>query len=294
MAQEEINLIGYASGIAGADVKCGAAPLFLQKLPVLTSKQWAAVIHPVNDTSLRIDERIRQMTETLAKQVSQLVSKGQTFCVLGGDHSSAIGTWSGAVTALQQKGDIGLIWIDAHMDSHTPETSLSGRIHGMPLASLLGYGYPTLTSILSATPKLKPENVCLIGTRSFEAGEAALLKRLNVKIYFMEEVKERGFDTVWREAVQLVNQRTIGYGISLDLDSIDPSEAPGVDVPEPDGVSAIDVAAALNSSAQDTRLIGTEIVEFDPSRDKNNMTEKLVLSFLNILEKGRQALRSNA
>lgn len=293
MVQEGINLIGYASGIAGVDVKCGTGPLLLQKLPALASMHWDAMVQPVGDASLRMDESVRQITETLAKQVSQLVSNGQTFCVLGGDHSSAIGTWSGAATALQHKGDIGLIWIDAHMDSHTPETSLTGRIHGMPLASLLGYGYPTLTSILRTTPKFKPENVCLIGTRSYEAGEAALLKRLNVKVYFMEEVKQRGFETVWREAVQLVNQHTIGYGISLDLDSIDPTEAPGVDVPEPDGVRAADVATALTSSANDPRLVGTEIVEFDPSRDQNKMTEKLVLSFLDILEKGKQSQRSN-
>lgn len=293
MVQDRINLIGYASGIAGADIQCGTGPIVLQNLPELASLHWETMIHPTNASSLRMDQKVGQINETLAMQVSQLVSKDQRFCVLGGDHSCAIGTWSGAASALQQKGDIGLIWVDAHMDSHTPETSLSGRIHGMPLASLLGYGYPTLTSILSAIPKLKPQNICLIGTRSYEAGEAALLKSLNVRIYFMEEVKQRGLLTVWREAVEFVNQHTVGYGISLDLDSIDPTEAPGVDVPEPDGLHANDVSDVLAMSATDPRLIGTEIVEFDPSRDKNNMTEKLVLSLLDCLMKGKQSIRGS-
>lgn len=286
MVKDNFHLIGYAFGEAGADINTGNAPLVLQQSHDLSSWGWDAMIHAVDTPGLRMDEKVAFTNELLAKKISTLIQHQQAFCVLGGDHTSAIGTWSGAYDALHRQGDIGLIWVDAHMDSHTPETSLSGRVHGMPLASLLGYGYPTLTSILQAAPKLKPSNVCLIGVRSYEAGEAALLKRLNVKVYEMDEIKHRGFMTVWREAVQIVNQHTIGYGISLDLDGIDPSEAPGVDVPELNGLKASDVGEALTASASDPRLIGTEIVEFDPSRDEDKKTEKLIVSFLAMLAEG--------
>src|SRR5204862_2513914 len=126
------------------------------------------------------------------------------------------------------------------MDSHTPATSETGRIHGMPLACLLGHGYPALTHILHSTPKLKPQNVCLIGVRSFEQGEEELWKKLNVRIYFMDEVIERGFATILKEAVNLVSANTVGYGLSIDLDGFDPLEVPGVDVPESDGIHVND------------------------------------------------------
>ncbi|TAK78525.1 MAG: arginase, partial [Gammaproteobacteria bacterium] len=166
-----LYLVGCASGIAGANLHSGEGPLVMQKSPYLSdlAVQWEKVIHaPRLDTALRLDESVSQLCTELAQTVSALARQKQWFSVLGGDHSCAIGTWSGVYDALHDQGDIGLIWIDAHMDSHTPETSESGRIHGMPLASLMGYGYGTLTSILHHAPKLKPEHVCLIGVRSFE------------------------------------------------------------------------------------------------------------------------------
>ena len=153
----------------------------------------------------------------------------------------------------------------------------------MPLACLLGEGDPTLTSLLNEGPKIRAENVCLIGARSYESAEIALLNRLNVRIYFMEDVKARGFENILQEAVKQVSQRTAGYGISLDLDSVDPREAPGVDVPEPDGIHAADLLKGLAQIAADPKLIATEIVEFDPSRDKNHQTEKLVVDLLKTL-----------
>jgi arginase len=153
----------------------------------------------------------------------------------------------------------------------------------MPLACLLGQGYSSLTSILNSAPKIKPQHLCLIGVRSFEGGEAAFLKSMNVKVYFMEEVKQRGFETVLKEAVEYVSRGTIGYGITLDIDAIDPLEAPGVDVPEADGIKVKELKRGLQSVATDNRLIATEIVEFDPSHDKEQMTEKLIISFIEIL-----------
>lgn len=293
MLENSLYLIGYASGIAGVDSNVGKGPLVLQSSPFLpTSKQgfsfhWDAMIRPSSKTLSQADDVVRKPCEELAKKVSELTRKQQSFVVIGGDHTCAIGTWSGVYDALHEKGEIGLIWIDAHMDSHTPNTSESGRIHGMPLACLLGQGYASLTHILHQAPKFKPQHVCLIGVRSFEQGEAELLKQLNVRIYLMEEVKERGFVTVLNEAVKCISANTIGYGLSIDLDSIDPLEAPGVDVPEPDGIHAKDLLTGLSGIASDPKLITTEIVEFDPSRDKEQITEKLIVSLLEVIHTGK-------
>src|SRR3990167_1928836 len=282
-----ISLIAYASGIGGADVHCGEGPLLLQHSFHSSVASWEATIFPPKQTALRVDEIVSNLSERLAKKVSEIIAKKQFISVIGGDHTSAIGTCSGVYDAMHQQGEIGLIWIDAHMDSHTPEATESGRLHGMPFAVLMGYGYPSLTNILQVTPKIKPENVCLIGVRSFERSEAELLKRLNVRIYFMEEVKARGLRKIFQEAVKLVCQHTVGYGISLDLDSIDPQDAPAVDVPAPNGLHAADLLQTMVEIIDDPKLLAMEIVEFDPSHDIDNKTEILVINLLNRIIKKR-------
>lgn len=293
MVDDTLHLVGYASGIAGVDIDCGNGPIVIQQssfMKELVIKgcllDWVAMLTPkrVGDNQALVHD----ITVKLALKVSYLLRNNKRFCVVGGDHTSALGTWSGTYDALHQKGEIGLIWIDAHMDSHTPETSETKRIHGMPLASLMGYGPPDLTTILHASPKIKPENTCLIGVRSYEAGEAALLKRLNVKVYFMEEVRTRGFAAVLEEAIAQVSAKTIAYGISLDLDSIDPIEAPAVDVPEQGGIYGKEIEAGLLTAIKDPKFIGSEIVEFDPKHDIDQKTEKLICSFLEILGKKHQ------
>lgn len=291
----KLHLLGFAFGLAGADPKSGEGPIFLKQSSYLQelekqglAYEWDDMLTLVNNSESKLDETVRNICISLAQKTSILTQEKKLFSVVGGDHTSAIGTWSGVFDAIHKQGDIGLIWIDAHMDSHTPETTESGRLHGMPLACLMGFGYPALTSVLNYQPKLKPENVCLIGVRSYESGEAALLKRLNVRTYFMPEVKERGFATVLREAADHVSKNTLGYGLSIDLDSIDPSDAPGVDVPEENGIVAEDFCAGLLGVAGDVKLIGTEVVEFDPYRDSNHKTEKLLIRILSILARAKQ------
>lgn len=224
-----------------------------------------------------------ELNTQLAEITQDLTAQKQTFMVVGGDHSCAIGTWSGVAAELaKENAALGLIWIDAHMDSYTFDTTPSGNIHGMPLAALFGYGAAKLTHILTSTPKLKPEHVSLIGIRSFESGEAALLHRLGVRIYEMAEIKERGLTCVLQEAIARAKQGTVGFGVSLDFDAIDPQDAPGVGVPEPDGIKDKDLYRALTLLRQEKHLLGIEIVEYNPSLDKNCKTElvinKIVLS----------------
>jgi arginase len=276
-----IHLVGSASGTAAPYSGCADGPLALKNSSYMTELssaglelKWDAILTPEisGDKAGIVTSHCLQ----LAKAVATIAGRQEFFTVFGGDHSCAIGTWSGLHSVTAKSGDIGLIWIDAHMDSHTPETSETGNIHGMPLASLLGKGSQDLTSLLGPAPKFKPEHVCLIGVRSYESGEDKLLKNLNVRVYFMEEVKRRGLTEIMQEALSLVNAGTVGYGITLDLDSIDPKEAPGTGVAEPDGLAAKELCAALNLVADDKRLLGIEIVEFDPHRDVDHMTEKLV------------------
>jgi arginase len=284
-----LPLIGYASGLAGADPHVAEGPLMLQQSAYLTFPfQWETLVTPPPTISTHLDEAVRAMCKPLAKKVAELVSAQKSFIVLGGDNTSSIGTWSGAYEALHQQGDMGLLWIDAHMDSHTPETSESGRIHGMPLACLLGYGYPSLTTLLQETPKFKPEHICLLGTRSFERGEAALLEQLKVRIYYMDEIKQRGWMTVLQEAITKVSLNTLGYGLMIDIDAVDPEEAPGVDVPAPDGIRAEDLYNGIVHITNDPNWLGAEIVEFDPAKDIAHKTEKLILSYMELMARNNR------
>lgn len=215
----------------------------------------------------------------LAEKVESVLKRGFFPVIIGGDHSLAIGTWNGFASHFKQE-PFGLIWIDAHMDAHTPETSPSGAWHGMPLAAMMGHGELNLSQLLSKDPILLPKNLCLVGVRSFEEGEAELLKRLGVKVYMADEVKKRGVATVLKEAVAHVTTHTKKFGISLDMDVIDPQEAPGVGSPEPGGLSAKELISALKIIKIDPRLMGFELVEFNPHKDIEKKTFSLCQQIL--------------
>lgn len=286
MNNKTLTFIGYASGLAAGDPGCGDGPLVLQKSNLINELQkhgirafWEKMLLPSEKGP--VAQQVTELCEDLARLTSLCVKQNKLFTVFGGDHSCAIGTWSGVAHAKLRQGPIGLIWVDAHMDSHTPETSETGNIHGMPVASLLGYGLSSLAQIGNRKPKLKPENICLIGIRSYEKGEAALLKKLGIRVYGMEEIAEKGIDTVLKEAIEHVNKNTCGYGFSIDLDGFDPADAPGVGTPEANGVSAEKFCQALAAQAvNDTRILGAEIVEFNPHHDIQHRTQQVARDLL--------------
>lgn len=226
---------------------------------------------------------LAQINLDLAKQAFIAAEKNQKFITLGGDHSCAIGTWSGAAAAIHSRGDLGLIWFDAHMDSHTPATSPSNNIHGMPLACLLGHGDPALTHILNDHPKIKPENLCLIGIRSFESEEKKLLDTLQVRIFYMDEILERGLDIIIQEALEIVTRHTRGFGISFDLDVMDPLAAPGVGSPADNGLQPESLLQAIKPLENHPLLIGLEIAEYNPSLDRDENTLKFALELINTI-----------
>jgi arginase len=199
------------------------------------------------------------------------------FVVIGGDHSCAMGTWGGVLNATHKPEEFGLIWIDAHMDAHTFATSPSGNIHGMPIAALLGQGGPSLARLCPARGKLSAENLKMMCMRSFEPEEVELLRSLNVTVYSDYELQQcENFPAFFRSVVDRAAQRWERFGISIDLDGVDPNDAPAVGSPEPGGIPAKTLCAALRTVQNHQKLVGIEIAEFEPTQDQNHKTRSLI------------------
>jgi len=225
-------------------------------------------------------QQVYEFTNHLADEVQESIKNKHCPLIIGGDHSMAVGTWSGAVTALDAHQSFGLIWVDAHMDSHTPQTTPSNAIHGMPLAALMGYGESALVHLKGKSPKIDPRHVVLIGVRSFEEGEAALLKRLNVTVYYMDDVKRMGIQNVFEKALLQVTQDTKAFGVSVDLDAFDPSVAPGTGSLEPDGLFPEGVLKAIHTLSQHPLFCALEIAELNPTVDIESKTLTLSQNIL--------------
>jgi arginase len=272
-----IIVIGAASCAGAPDPGCAEGPDALRHYRAfhdtpLQHVEWDAILRVPREAQDAPLHAVAALSARLAAEVEAVLQAGNFPLVVGGDHSCAIGTWSGVHRVLASKGPIGLIWIDAHMDSHTFATTPSGQIHGMPLACLLGHGEAALTAIEGAEAKLRPEHVCLIGVRSFEAGEAALLQRLGVRVFDMDEVRRRGLAAVFDEALSIVRRGTAGFGVSVDLDALDPEEEPGVTTPVPGGLCRAELAAVLSRLRGDPAFVAMEIVEYNPRRDRGHAT----------------------
>lgn len=289
-----IRLVGVASGRGANDPRCEAAPYALRAhLAGRLRRQglrarWTRVMQPAHALGGDEHAAVRDICIRLADCVERIVERGELPLVIGGDHSCAIGTWKGVAHAMKAHGRVGLLWIDAHMDAHTPQTSVSGRLHGMPVACLLGHGYPDLVAIAEGA-RLDPKCVCLFGVRSFEAGEAELIERLGVRVYFMDEIVRRGVRETLREALGIVGQAAAGFGITLDLDAIDPGDAPGVGSPAPDGIPSAALVGALAAHGGDPRLLGIEIVEYNPFLDSEARTAEVAGAALDAILLGAPA-----
>ena len=279
----------YSSGIAGRNLRCDEGPKTIQHSLLLKSKDitlnWADDLCP--ETQLQGAQALPEVVN-LNQQLAQLTRTAtlqqQPFITLAGEHSSAIGTWSGVASATAEHNQtLGLIWIDAHMDSHTMESSETKNIHGMPLAALLGHGHPELTSIATDKAKLQPENVFLIGCRSYEPAEEALLKQLGVRVYLMPEIKDRGLEVIFNEVLTQLTVQTDVFGISIDLDAIDPQDAPAISTPAEDGIKADEFLQALTIFTASSKLVGSELVEFLPEKDIKQQSEKLMIEIFSLL-----------
>ena len=279
-----VDLIGVASSLGGADAACAQAPARLAACGLEehlrhfgVEASWVATLAPKR-VGGGVQGAVARLCAELAARVAQSVRGGRLACVIGGDHSCAVGTWSGAANALRPRGPLGLVWIDAHMDSHTPGTSPSGRLHGMPLAALLGQCDQALAGLQDGM--LLPRHVCLVGVRSYEAAEAELLERLGVRVFGIEEVVRRGLARVMDDAMAIANAGSAGYGVTLDLDALDPRELPAVATPASFGIRGDELLREFERIARDPKLVALEIAEYCPRLDRDGRSERLVCRLL--------------
>lgn len=278
------RFIGYNFGRAGNINKTSEGPLHLMRSSFCPKhyleNPWTMILSEEEQAQSMQNniEEVQRYNKRLARQTQ----KPGDFVVIGGDHSSAMGTWSGARARSQTS--LGMIWIDAHTDAHTLETSETGNIHGMPLAALLGAGQKALMPWHASDMCIfKPEDVHIIGYRSFEAPELALLKKLGVNLYPAKRVIESTFSSVYTRIVAAFKTKGIPFGISLDLDSMDPLQVPAVTVPEAEGLCPMDVLEGLKLGTSIAKPVGLELVEFAPSLDQEQITERLVFKFLDAI-----------
>ncbi|MDE3170315.1 MAG: arginase [Acidobacteriota bacterium] len=221
-------------------------------------------------------DEIAETCKGLAETVRKTLDADLLPLVLGGDHSIAVGTMAGVASHFnKQSKRVGMIWLDAHGDMNTPESSPSGNVHGMPLASIMGYGPVELTELAGVKPMVEPRNVVLVGVRDLDSKERRLMKESGVHVFTMRDIDERGMREVMAEALRFAGDDTAGVAVSLDMDFVDPSEAPGVGTPVRGGVTYREAHLALEMIADSKSMVSFELVEINPVIDLHNTTATL-------------------
>jgi arginase len=228
---------------------------------------------------------IAEACKDLALATEKALEDGFMPLVLGGDHSVASGVSAGVADFYRkQKKQIGYIWLDAHGDMNTPESSPSGNVHGMPLAAIMGYGAPELADLLGFKPKAEPGNVVVVGARDLDAQERRFVKKAGVHVFTMRDIDERGMREVMSDALKYAMDDTAGVAVSLDMDFVDPADAPGVGTPVRGGVTYREAHLAMEMIADSEAMVSLDVVEINPVIDEHNRTAllgvELVLSAL--------------
>ncbi len=219
---------------------------------------------------------LKEITETsrqTARQIRETLEAGYFPVSLGGDHSVAVGAQAGVSKFYRdRKQAVGCLWIDAHADMNTPESSPSGNVHGMPLAATLGHGPLLLARIFSYAPKIPPRNCALIGVRELDAREASFVKESGISVFTMRNIDELGMPAVMEKSIALACNGTAGFVVSFDADVVDPDEAPGVGTPVPGGITYREAHLAMEMVADSGRMVAFELVEINPIIDVMNKT----------------------
>lgn len=235
----------------------------------------------VEDSKARFKPQILSVCTELAGRVKEIMDASEFPLVIGGDHSIAMGTVSGAVAHYRDRNEeMGLIWFDAHGDMNIPGVSPSGNIHGMPLAHLLGRGDPDLAGILGFSPKLNPDKVVLIGIRDIDAGERTIINESGIHVFTMRDIDELGMATVSRRAMEIVTNGTAGFHMSFDVDGCDPSVIPGSGTLVPGGVRFREAHLLLEYCADSRHMTSMEVVELNPFLDHGNVSAERTLQLI--------------
>jgi arginase len=225
----------------------------------------------ISNPKLKYLNEILKTSRKLAGKIERVLEKGQFPLSLGGDHSMAIGTIAGIASYCKKhKLKLGVIWVDAHTDMNTDQTSPSGNIHGMPLAASLGLGNEKLVNLLGFYPKLKPENCALIGIRSVDSLEKVTIKKLNLPVYTMTDIDKLGIHRIIVKVLRQFRERVDHIHVSFDLDSVDPTIVPGVGTPVPGGLSYREAHLLMESIAECGCMSSLEITEVNPILDNKN------------------------
>lgn len=241
---------------------------------------------PRHDSADERDEKLYNLTEIvessqkLATIVEREVAAKQFPLILGGDHSLSIGSVAGIASHYE---NLGVIWYDAHGDLNSDETSPTGNIHGMPLAVNLGIGDERLTHTLNDQQKIKPENVVIIGARDLDVGERQFIKDLNIKVFTMQEIDRLGMPQVMESTINYLKEKTDGVHLSLDLDALDPTEAPGVGTPVIGGLTYRESHLAMEMLAEANMITSAEFVEVNPILDVRNQTATVAVELIGSL-----------
>lgn len=233
------------------------------------------------DSTLRNLREVINLSSELAVAVTKVVEKNAVPLILGGDHSIAIGTLAGLGNHYE---NLGVIWFDAHADINTPDSTPSGNIHGMPLAISLGLGDERLTHLMGYAPKIKKENIIIIGARSIDEGERVLIKELGIKVYTMHEIDRLGMTHVMEDAISYLKVRHVdGVHLSLDLDALDPLYTPGVGTPVLGGITYRESHLAMEMLQEAGFISSAEFVEVNPILDERNRTADVAVALIGSL-----------
>ncbi len=278
--------LGYGASMAGVDI--GPAALRVARITQRIARLGYSV-HDLGDMRLErpqtfpeVEEKLKYVREIsnaceqLAVDVEEVLKAGQLPLIVGGDHSIAIGSFAGAASYYKkQNKTLGLIWFDAHADMNTPESTPSGNIHGMPLATLLGYGTPELTNVAGFAPKLDPQLCAHVGARDIDPGERELIKKLGMRFFTMREIDERGMNSVMDDAIKIASRGTAGYSVTFDVDVLDPGDAPGSGTLVRGGLTYREAHLGMEKIAEAGGMRSLEIVEINTALDVNNKTAEL-------------------
>lgn len=236
---------------------------------------------PVGPENARYLPQIVQTCARLANMVERSADDGRVPLVLGGDHSVAMGTVAGMARHFGKKGEkTGLIWIDAHADMNTPQSSPSGNVHGMPLACIIGLGPRELTGLAGCVPMADPRNIAIIGLRSVDEIERQNVRGTGVHAFTMRDIDERGLRSVMQEAIAHASNGTAGFHLSFDMDAVDPQEAPGVGTPVRGGITYREAHLAMETICDSGRMTSIEVVEVNPVIDEVNRTALLAVELM--------------
>jgi arginase len=239
----------------------------------------------IQDQRARYVSEIGGVCEALYRKVRHSLLSGRLAICLGGDHSLAAGSVAGAASALRQKNrSLSLLWIDAHADMNTPESTISGNVHGMPLACILGKGPAELVEIGGFSPKIDSSRCAVIGLRNLDEREKGIVRQSGVHAFTMKDIDRRGVAAVMEEALDLICGEEPALHVSFDMDGIDPSVSPGVGTPVRGGLSYREAHLVMEMVADSKRLASLDVVEVNPILDHQNSTAilgcELILSAL--------------